>query len=80
MAAELTKIKVDGKEINLSEMPKHCFLIQGEWYTEKGLPSHLSSYKFLWDKPAPVEEPKKKSKPQATQTLSLPDQDVPTAK
>jgi len=41
-------IIVDGKEIKESEMPKDCFLIQGKWYTEKGLPKELVSYKRLW--------------------------------
>jgi hypothetical protein len=78
--AGVSKIKVDGKEISPLEMPKNCFLIRGEWYTEKGLPSHLSEYKHLWDKPNAIQESKKKSKPQTTQTPSLPDQAAPTVK
>jgi len=41
-------IEVDGKTIKESEMPKDCFLIQGKWYTEKGLPKELAAYKRLW--------------------------------
>jgi len=41
-------IEVDGKKIKESEMPKDCFLIQGKWYTEKGLPKELAAYKQLW--------------------------------
>ena len=42
-------VEVDGKKIKESEMPKDCFLIQGKWYTEKGLPKELAAYKRLWD-------------------------------
>jgi hypothetical protein len=73
------KIKVDGKEIDQSNMPKNCFMIRGEWYTEKGLPAHLSEYKYLWEKPV-LTETKKKTKSQVTPTPSLPDQDVLTVK
>jgi hypothetical protein len=72
-------IKVDGKEIKATEMPKNCFMIHGEWYTEKGLPSRLSAYKHLWEKPATITETKKKSKPQTTPPLSQPVQDALTA-
>ena len=40
---------VDGQEIAESKMPKNCFMIQGKWYTEKGLPKELEAYKRLWD-------------------------------
>ena len=42
-------IEVDGKKVKESEMPKDCFLIQGKWYTEKGLPKELAAYKRLWE-------------------------------
>jgi len=41
-------IMVDGKEIKESDMPANCFMIQGKWYTEKGLPKELEAYKCLW--------------------------------
>jgi hypothetical protein len=71
-------VKVDGKEIKASEMPKNCFMVQGEWYTEKGLPDNLSAYKYLWAKPV-NSETKKKSKLQDTPTQSSSVQDAPTA-
>jgi hypothetical protein len=40
---------VDGKPIEESKMPKHCFMIQGQWYTENGLPKELEGYRRLWD-------------------------------
>ena len=40
---------VDGKSIDESKMPKDCFMIQGQWYTEKGLPKELEAYKRLWE-------------------------------
>jgi hypothetical protein len=69
MATE-KKVTVDGKEINESEMPKDCFMIQGKWYTEKGLPPELASYKRLWEEKRKTTQlgntdSKKKSAPQA---------------
>ena len=58
-------VKVDGKEIKESEMPEYCFMIQGEWYTEKGLPKELRAYKRLWTEARAaksLDEPSEKSK------------------
>jgi hypothetical protein len=75
-------VTVDGKEIKAADMPKNCFMVQGKWYTEKGLPANLSAYKYLWAKKTVAQkaESKKKSKAPSTQTQSSPVQDAPTAK
>jgi hypothetical protein len=75
-------IKVDGKPIKASEMPKNCYMIGGEWYTEKGLLESLSEYKRLWEaNTVTTTDTKKKSKSQVTQTpLSGANQDATTVK
>jgi cbb3-type cytochrome oxidase cytochrome c subunit len=42
-------VEVDGKQVPESNMPEHCYFIQGQWYTEKGLPKELETYKRLWE-------------------------------
>jgi hypothetical protein len=81
MVAETT-VKVDGKIIKASEMPKNCYLINGEWYTEKGLPEKLLAYKQLWENDkVSATDAKKKLKSQVTQTPSSePSPVAPTAK